>query len=297
MITGNLFNIQRYCLHDGPGIRTVVFLKGCSLRCVWCHNPESFAPFPEISYSEDKCKFCKACECTNRKFTNNNIAIDRESCNLCGNCINICLSGANEVYGYETSDIDVINVVLRDIRYYSVSGGGMTLSGGEPSYQEEFSLSLIRLAKDLDIHTAIETSGFGNWDFYKEAHKSGVLFLYDIKMVDPKKHKKYTDKDNSTILHNLIQLFNESADIIIRLPMIPGINDSASDIKKVCEILKEYAGRYKYAELLPYHNYASGKRRNLGISELSISTSPDDEYQKNLVGQFLEFGCSVRVSS
>ena len=297
MITGKLFNIQRYCLHDGPGIRTVVFLKGCFLRCTWCHNPESYTPFPEISYNEDKCKLCRACACANRNFTNNNIVIDRESCNLCENCINICLSGANEVCGYKTSDIDVINVVSRDIQYYSVSGGGMTLSGGEPSYQEEFSLSLVRLAKDLGIHTAIETSGFGNWDFYKEAHKSGVLFLYDIKMIDSEKHKKYTGKDNSLILRNLIKLFNESADIIIRLPMIPGINDSVSDIKKFCEILKEYSDQYKYAEIMPYHNYASGKRRNLGISEFPINKSPDDEYKKNLLRQFSEFGCSVRVSS
>ena len=296
MIKGNVFNIQRFCLHDGPGIRTVVFLKGCLMRCVWCHNPESYNTDPEIIYNADKCKFCNYCACVNRKFSDSNIIINRENCKACGRCEEVCLFDANEISGYETNDIDVINIVARDEYFYEASGGGMTLSGGEPAYQEEFSLSLIQRAKKSSIQSAIETSGFGRWEFFKEVHQLGGLFLFDIKLIDSGKHEKYTGKDNKIILQNLNRLFNESADIIIRLPIIPGINDDQSDIENICTFLKDHSDRYRYAEIMSYHNYASGKRRNLGIPGFPLNISMDDDYKLKLVRLFSELGCDVRFS-
>ena len=206
---GIIFNIQKFCLHDGDGIRTCVFLKGCPLRCVWCHNPESLEKSPSLSFDKQKCSACGRClaECSARTIENGNLRIEREKCVKCGRCSEICLNDANEIIGKEMTASEVLDEVLKDKIFYETSGGGLTVSGGEPSYQADFTLELLRLAKESGISIAVETCGIGTREFYEEAANLGTTFLFDIKCIDSVRHRELTGADNSHIISNLQYLF------------------------------------------------------------------------------------------
>ena len=175
---GIIFNIQKFCIHDGDGIRTCVFLKGCPLRCIWCHNPESFDKSPALSFNKQKCTLCGSCLalCSARHMQNGELKIDRKKCFVCGKCEEVCLNSANEIIGKEITASEVITEVLKDKIFYDTSGGGLTVTGGEPSYQADFTLELLTLAKDSGISFAIETCGIGSRDFYKKAADLGGQF-------------------------------------------------------------------------------------------------------------------------
>ncbi len=295
---GVVFNIQRYCLHDGDGIRTTVFFKGCPLRCIWCHNPEGFSPSASVSYNGDKCTLCGRCVdgCEGRVIREGQMELDRRKCTFCGNCVAKCIVGANEIFGKELSVKDVLDVVLKDKIYYKTSGGGMTLSGGEPSMQAEFALDLIEGAKAEGIGTCVETCGIGSREFYSRANDFGVTFLFDIKCIDSDRHLKLTGVSNERIISNLEFLFENEADVVVRLPMIPGINDKEEDINALCCFLKKYEGKYRKAEIMAYHSYGVAKAKRLGNEEVFFCKDATDEDKARWVEAFSKCGVNVKIS-
>ena len=238
-MNGKIFNIQRFSTSDGPGIRTVVFLKGCPLSCVWCHNPESKSNFPEIFYNPMKCMNCRICEkeCSNNQhiFSDSHIFL-RDSCEKCGKCTLLCPTGALEICGKDITDEEVINEVLRDKDFYMQSGGGITLSGGEPLMQYEFSLEILKKSKEAGLHTAIETSGY-RLNGVSEISRYTDLWLYDIKLISENEHIKYTGVSNKIIMENLFFLDSIGADIILRCPLIPEINLKEEHFDGIADIV------------------------------------------------------------
>ena len=298
MKKGTVFNIQKFCLHDGDGIRTCVFLKGCPLRCIWCHNPESFDKAGTVSFSKQKCSLCGKCldVCSSRRIENGVMLFDRKKCVSCGKCAEICLNDANEIIGKEMTATEVLEEVMKDKMFYDSSGGGLTVTGGEPSYQADFTLELLSLAKDTGISVAVETSGIGSRSFYEKAALFGTTFLYDIKCIDSVRHKSLTGADNERIMSNLRYLMDIGADIIIRMPMIPECNDSDEDIAALAAFLNENKGRYRYAEIMPYHTLGTSKAERAGIAASYVHENASDDDISRWLSLFSSHGADVRVS-
>ena len=273
--TAIVTNIQRYCVDDGPGIRTTVFLKGCPLRCVWCHNPETYSTHPQCMQREDKCTGClrctEVCPAGARKNGGGKLCFDRSLCISCGKCAEVCPADACEICGKEMTVTDVMAVVSRDRRYYDTSGGGLTVSGGECSMQKDFTLELIKFAKDNGISSCIETCGFGKTDFFMSAAELGVHFLFDLKVMDEKLHKKLCGVSNSLIHDNLSALIEKKALISLRLPMIPGINDSDECLISMADYIFSLGDGIKEVQIMPYHPLGLGKAKSLGIEQAEIS--------------------------
>lgn len=298
MKKGIIFNIQKFCLHDGDGIRTCVFLKGCPLRCIWCHNPESLEKKPCLSFDIKKCSHCGRCVeiCDNRSLTDGRLTVTRTDCTACGRCKEICLNDANEIIGYEVGAEDVMNEVIKDKVFYDTSGGGITVTGGEPSYQPEFTLTLLRQAKSAGISLTMETCGIGTQDFYKAAAELGTTFLFDIKCISAELHKRLTGADNSRILSNLEFLMDKNADIIIRLPLIPGCNDSDENIASLADFLNRNKGRYRYAEIMPYHSLGTAKAEKLGKPAEYAHADATDTDKARWRNHFADYGINIRIS-
>jgi len=266
MESGTIFNIQKFCINDGPGIRTTVFLKGCPLNCLWCHNPESKKAGPEIMYDKRKCILCGSCAavCPNggHTFRENEHTFDRTDCIRCGTCAKSCSAKALETAGYTISVADAIASVMKDEIFYKNSGGGMTLSGGEPMAQFSFTRALLKAAKEKGLHTCMETCGYAPWEQYREIAPYVDIFLFDYKITDKSDHEKYTGVSNDRILENLHKLDEIGAKIVLRCPIIPTINDTdahfagivntANSLRNILEINIE-----------PYHPLGSGKSEML----------------------------------
>ena len=283
---GITFDLSRYCLNDGPGIRTTVFLKGCPLRCIWCHNPESQRMTPEILFSQSSCVNCGACSavCPNKCHRLGDLHIfDRSECIACGKCAEACAKKALRIVGREFTAEEIISEVLKDKTFYATSGGGMTVSGGEPLLQVEFLERLLTLARKEAIHTAVETCGFAPQESFERIAPLTDCFLFDYKETNSEKHKKFTGKDRSLINENLAFLNGIGANIILRVPLIPGYNDSLENIEGIRETVKKYPSIRKI-EVLPYHPLGVSKEKELGWQKEDTIEVPD----KKLIDAFLK---------
>lgn len=261
----NYFDIQRCSLVDGPGIRTTVFFKGCNLHCAWCHNPESQPEKPVMMFYQSKCIGCGTC----RQVCPNAL----EHCEFCGQCVDHCPGGAREICGKTAPTEDILAEVIKDRAYYDRSGGGVTFSGGECMLQHETLSELLRLCKANGISTAVDTAGAVPWAYFARILPDTDLFLYDIKCWDEGTHKKYTGVSNRLILDNLEKLSALCADrIIIRVPVIPGVNTSEQEMRSIAAFLKK--NNLTHVELLPYHKMGEHKYQDLGL-DMQTFTVPE----------------------
>lgn len=264
MKKGNVFNIERHSLHDGPGIRTIVFLAGCPLRCLWCANPEGLQK-KSLFVMKNLCVGCgtceKVCECNAISMVDGKCTTDRLKCEVCGRCTEYCPAGARKMYGKEMTIDEVHDIVIRDEVFFRQSGGGLTISGGEPFVQWEFAGELLKRARECGINTAVETCGCVPWEHIEPFVQYINMFLYDVKHADPEKHRLFTGKTNHLIQSNLCKLGALGANITIRVPVIPGVNDTEEEIRDIAKIASEVNA--VRMDVLPYHRLAESKHEQL----------------------------------
>lgn len=298
--SGLVFDIKRYAINDGPGIRVTIFLKGCPLSCRWCHNPESISPQVQKMYTESKCIGCgecvdicpvQACE-----LTPAGIVTDQELCENCGQCAEVCPAKATEMSGHYQSVTDLLKVIEDERPFFDQSGGGVTFSGGEPLLYPKFLKEILDACGHLQIHRTVDTSGLAKTKTLLEVAKRTDLFLYDLKLMDPDQHKKWTGIGNKRILKNLQALAKTGADIQIRIPLIKGVNSDAENIEATAVFVAALPGPLKTIKLLPYHNLAAGKSAKLGQSyEAGPMTEPDEKDLTRVTEQFAAHGLTASV--
>ena len=293
MALGRVFNIQRYSIHDGPGIRTTVFMKGCNLRCAWCHNPESFSASPTLEFNRELCIGCGRCVqlCPNGVHKPGRPAAYREACAGCGLCARECFAGALTLAGTDLDEAQAMREILTDLPYFLQSGGGVTFSGGDCMLQIDFLEAVLRLCREKGIHTAVDTAGCVSWARFERILPYASMFLYDVKAVDPLIHRRLTGADNAVILENLERLLSAGARVWVRVPCVPGGNDA--ELRAVARWL---AGKpVERVELLAYHKLGSGKRALLGLAEGEDYSVPSDEMMNGWLNQFTELGVNARI--
>ena len=293
---GLVFDIKHYAVHDGPGIRTTVFLKGCPLDCPWCHNPESKDFKPELMWTPARCIGCRSCveTCPTKAIQlTDKLQIDHEKCNLCGTCVSNCYPGALERVGKEMTLSEVMEEISKDLVFYEESGGGVTFSGGEPLSQPEFLLDLLISCKEKGIHTTVDTSGHGDPETISLIKPYVDLFLYDLKHMDSQKHEKYTGVPNEQVLKNL-RLLKESR-VLIRVPVIPGVNSDDSNISALGKFLSGEG--FKELCLLPYHRVGMEKLERLtgNKRESYYSEPPTAEVLDKIKSMLEDYGLNVRI--
>jgi len=277
-ITARLMDVKRFAVHDGPGIRTTLFLKGCSLKCIWCHNPEGISYKLQLAYYTHKCIGCGECVpvCSNQAHTigQNGHQLNRERCNGCGNCEAVCLGEALKLFGKEITVEEAVRIALEDRVFYA-ENGGVTLSGGEPLLQAEFCAAVASALREHHIGTAIDTCGCVPWSAFERLLPLSDIFLFDIKHIDPDAHRKLTGQDNVLILDNLRKLSDAGARIEIRMPLVPGCNDSDETLDGIGRFLSEI--HIEKMRILPYHSMARSKYAALGLEDTMPDVpSPDD---------------------
>jgi len=297
---GTVFNIQRYSIDDGPGVRTTVFVKGCPLRCKWCSNPESQSFKRQLCYRYTSCKRCGKCvaKCPEGAITmgEDGLIFDREKCILCGKCVKTCLYEAISISGQEMTAEEAVKVVLRDKDYYGAEGG-CTCSGGEILSQPDFVAAVFRLCHENGIHTNADTSGFGSKEALLKIMEHADMFYYDMKLLNPAKHKEYTAVDNQIILDNLRTVAASGKPISIRIPLIPGVNASEEDIHGFARTVKEICPD-AMVSLLPYHEYGKNKYHMIGMEYPMPADTPSmtAEEKEKAVEIVKSYGLKVRIS-
>ena len=277
MMKAGIFEVKRFAVHDGDGIRTTVFFKGCPLKCVWCHNPEGIDFKPQLAYYENKCIGCGKCVqvCpANAHGMNQGHLFEREKCLACGKCADVCLGNALTFYGKELSVDELLPMLLEDKDFYDNSDGGITLSGGECLLQADFCRELLKQLKSYGINTAVDTCGYVSKESFDKVIPYTDTFLYDIKAIDEETHIKCTGHSNKLILDNLTYIDSCNKNIEIRIPYVPGFNDG--EIEKISEFLNDMKN-VRRVRVLPYHNYAGSKYLALGIDNYLPEKLPSDE--------------------
>lgn len=256
-MSGLIFNIQRFAIHDGPGIRTTIFMKGCPLSCWWCHNPEGISPFIELMWTRYKCIHCQSCVtiCSNKAliFEQDKLILDKSRCSLCGKCAQVCPTNSLKLVGQYVEPEDILKELEKDTMYFDQSDGGVTFSGGEPLFQIDFLLQVLPKIKSRQIHITIDTSGYVNTEDLERILPYVDLFLYDLKIINQTKHVQNTGVGNDIIKKNLRFLISKKKNVIVRVPVIPQVNDSPQDIDELATFVRSLDSDLEI-DLLPYHD-------------------------------------------
>lgn len=283
MADGLVFNVQRYSVQDGPGIRTTVFLKGCPLDCAWCHNPEGLSREPQIMTVETRCLRCGEClqACPHGEKTSTEpLPVNVPHCQWCGACIAACPTGSRQFVGNRMTPGEVFKTVLRDRIFYEESGGGVTFSGGEPLSQPEFLRETLSLCRESGIHTAVDTCGFAPLPHLLSVAEVTDLFLYDLKLINDAAHRQFTGQSNRLILENLRALAKRDIAIWLRIPVIPGVNDAAEDFRATAAFAASLGGVLQ-VNLLPYHASGVRKAERVGQANRLPRTEPPEPESLN----------------
>ena len=296
-----LFDIKRYSINDGPGVRVTVFFKGCPLSCKWCHNPESQSFKKEKLYNKNKCIGCCTCVdvCPENALTltvNDGIVTDFEKCVLCGKCTDVCPTHALEMSGKEYSEDEVISIILKETNMMDFSDGGVTFSGGEPLMYPEVLKKLLMRCGEENVHRAVDTCGNVRTAVIEEIMPYTDLFLYDLKLMDSEKHKKWTGANNKLILKNLQLIADNEKPYHIRIPLIEGVNTDDDNIEKTILFLLSLQRKPDVIGLLPYHNIAQKKYEKLGkIYDENGMSEPSKERQKHILEKFISSGLNAKI--
>ncbi len=300
LMKGTIFDIMRYAIHDGPGVRTTVFLKGCSLRCWWCHNPEGISSTNDLAYFDYKCICCKTCAnvCPTRAITfeEDKHKINRAACTMCGACAEACPTGALRIIGLEINVKELMKEIEKDTILYDSSDGGVTFSGGEPLFQPLFLKETLKECKNRKIHVALDTSGYASPEIFESVAGNVDVFLYDLKLLDDIEHQKYTGVSNRLILGNLKALVEEGRgkDVIIRVPVIPNITDTSKNVRKLVEFVQQLKG-VEEVDLLPFHD-VSEKYMRIGKKYLmQFHNAPSEEKLKQIKEKLESAGLLVKI--
>lgn len=307
-MAGRIFDIQRFSVHDGPGIRTTVFFQGCPLRCRWCHNPEAVSAGPALFYSDRACLSCRACEatCTEavHSFAGEEHRMCRERCRLCGACAEVCVAGALEFSGRSATPEEVVEVVLRDRVFYETSGGGVTLSGGEPLAQPAFAREILARCRTEGLHTAVDTCGEGAREALDALIPLADLWLFDVKHLDPGAHRAATGRSNERILQNLRYLDSVlrrdagpapvGARLVLRVPLIPAVNDTPENLEALAALIRELPSVHEM-RLLPYHHLQEDKYRRLGREYPGADLGPPDDAAVGAIREYLATKAGITV--
>ena len=297
-MTGTVFNTQKFSIHDGTGIRTLIFMKGCPLRCIWCSNPESQRTGPEVMFVRSKCTGCGKCAALCREAAVDDVTfdIDRSRCVKCGLCTSKCYAGAKKMTGRQVTVREMMELIEKDRIFYTNSGGGVTVGGGEPAMQHGFVEELLKACRESHIHTAIETCGYGRWQDICGMFDNADQIFFDLKAIDPELHRRLTGVSNELILHNAEQAAVRGKDVIFRIPLIPGCNDSLTNIEETGIFVGGLSGngRNVSIEILPYHDLGRDKYRWLDMDySLEDTGKPDASQVEELKTILKDHGCSV----
>lgn len=296
---GIIFNIQGYCIHDGPGIRTSVFLKGCPLRCLWCQNPESHSFYPELLFAEEKCTGCGKCVqvCPEGAIRMQGKAsqTDRGLCKNTGLCVEVCPNEARAVIGHRATADEVFKEIAADALFYQESGGGVTLGGGEPLAQPEFAVSILKKCRDAGFHTALDTCGHASWTTAREVLRHVNLVLFDFKHMSPEMHKQYTGVSNELILQNAEKIHHQlSIPMRARVTLIPGFNNSPENLEATARFIADRLSNAIPVHLLPYHRLGEAKWERLGRrNETAAIDTPGEQQLMECRQIFKSFGLTT----
>jgi len=299
LASGIIFDVKQYAIHDGPGIRTTVFLKGCPLCCHWCHNPEGIGSDPQILYRKRRCIHCGDCltVCPEDALTltPEGIITDRDLCKADGACAEICPAEAREMIGKTVSAEEILRIVKKDVPFFNQSGGGVTFSGGEPLMQADFLFDCLKLCGRESIHRTVDTSGYAELDVIKRIAMETDLFLYDLKFMDPEKHRHFTGVSNQLILTNLKYLARSGARVTVRVPLIPGINDDNENIDFMGMFLR-ILPEIETVHILPYHGYQENKYNHLDTPYMAKDIPLPTADTLSMAKKWLEgFGLKVEI--